>query len=295
MKRIAEPLVGTFLAAVLLLAGCYPPSTITSASGVASTPVAESLPPHLTPVPVPELAATVIATSPGEVRDSLPSTDGRWRVDLVVHPCVQTAEGKAAFDELRLVDLTNSADIIFAHQMYLCEGLGAFGLDALLWSSNTRYFYYTDAREGGPDGACSPWSPPVLRLDPLTLVTEKLESALASSQRDRIVGTQGQDIVIWDIEAGELGRLTPRTPWTNARFAWSPDGGAFAYLQSEHVCPPFGRSSVTLVSVAELAQTARLDSEHGFGSLRWEQPGAVVLTDAEGREWRLDATTGELH
>ena len=55
---------------------------------------------------------------------------------------------------LRIVEPASGVEYQIDSQLLNCGGLGAFGLEPLLWGADSRTLWYTTAREGGPDGAC---------------------------------------------------------------------------------------------------------------------------------------------
>lgn len=283
-------------AAALMLAACYPPPLggRDSSSAVVSPPPATGTATPGPPIgisPTPPLAATVVAISPGETRESLASRDGNWRADLVVHPCAETGEGENAFDELRLTETATGATRIIAHQLQYCGGLGAVGLDPLMWAANSRYLYYTDAREGVPDGGCGEWLPPLYRLDVRTGETSTLNSALGSPDHSRLLGTQGRALIVWDVEGGDGLRIHATADGVPvASLAWSPDGRRFAYLQAAQVCPPYGATTVAIVDASDGEQAVVLDAvEPGYGAVEWGEPGQLQLTGQTGQRMSIEA------
>lgn len=75
----------------------------------------------------------------------------------MIYDCVPVgAVEENAYEQLKLIQIDNSVAKIVDNQLRSCGGLGAFGLAGLFWSPNSSYFYYTNAREGVPDG-CGYW------------------------------------------------------------------------------------------------------------------------------------------
>ena len=182
----------------LLLTACYPPSY----APVTPSPDAPSPVALATPLPTPAEAAAVIFAVRPETQTEHLSPDGRWRAVVYTYPCVEVEGAQLAYDELRLISVDSGSDPLIAHQLQYCEGLGAIGLGGLFWSANSRYFFYTDARQGVPDGGCGPYTRPTFRLDVATLATQPLGSGPRSPDGTRLAAWQDGALVIWDLETG---------------------------------------------------------------------------------------------
>jgi hypothetical protein len=277
---------------ILLLAACYPPPY----SPAAPSPVALA-----TAAPTPAEAAAVVAAVRAETQTEHLSPDGRWRAVVYSHPCVEIDDVRLAYDELRLISVDSGSDPLVAHQLQNCEGLGAIGLGGLFWSANSRYFYYTDARQGVPDGGCGPFTRPTFRVDGATLETQRLGSGPRSPDGARLATWQEGALVFWDLESGATTRVLPVTSAEPpVVLAWSPDGQSLAYLQTESPCPPTGRATITRVNLQGLTQTVLLDTANlpgapqAFLGLAWDAHDTLRIMGMMGEEWRLDLTTGAL-
>ena len=122
--------------------------------------------PAPTPTPDPATQAIIAAVqgSSQPATTTYASPDGVWRVHLAVFACTPMEAGDIyAYETVSLAGM-DGADAIVDSQLINCGGLGAYGFDGLFWSDDSRYFYYTTAREGVPDG-CGDWQPPIWRLD----------------------------------------------------------------------------------------------------------------------------------
>ena len=82
-------------------------------------------------------------------------------------------------------------------QLISCGGLGAYGLAGSFWSGTSRFYYFTNAAHGVPDG-CGYWLPPLLRLDLTDWSITDLGSGTLSPNRLRMASLAG-----W--RAGDLG------------------------------------------------------------------------------------------
>jgi len=249
------------------------------------------------PVGTPDIAATVVAAQQPKSYGSFPSPDGKWRAEVIIYACVKTDEtSENAYEQLRLTQIAAGNQRIADSQLQHCGGLGAFGLAGLFWSSNSRYFYYTVAREGVPDG-CGYWERPIIRLDITSMTREYLGAGPLSPDKTKIATWQGQELVIWDIDGDEVGRTPALAPEAETGpIAWSPDSRALAYVQFASYCPLSGKSYVVRVDLPELEQTLLLESQMPtFGSLKWDSSSRLLLSDENGREWRYDLGSRELN
>ena len=209
----------------LLVSACKPaalPQNATQTIVASSTqaPDTPTLPPTprlatATPTSTPDFEATqagignaVMSAIPPRLYESYPSPDGQWRVEIIIYDCVQLAGGgdSNAYEELRLIEVSTGETKVVDSQLLNCGGLGAFGLEGRLWSPNSRYFYYTDARESWPDGGCGYWERPLLRFDVTKEGTESLGMGPFSPDRTKLATWQYEDIVVWGLDEGGLSR-----------------------------------------------------------------------------------------
>jgi len=248
-----------------------------------------------TPTVTPDIAATVIAMQQPRLYGSYPSPDGKWRAEVVIYECVRTGEVKEiAYEQLKLVQVANGDERIADAQLRYCGGLGAFGLAGLFWSPNGRYFYYTDAREGVPDG-CGYWKRPIIRLDSTSLDKEYLGAGSRSPDGGKIATWQGRELVVWNINGGEIARVPAIAEAQPGPIAWSPDSQALAYVQFASYCPLSGKSYVVHLDLLALKWTLLSESEKPtFGDVSWDVPNELVLFDENGKQWIYNFATQQL-
>jgi heat shock protein HslJ len=278
--------IQTVRGGVLLFAQATPIPEVTL-EGTTTTPPTRA---------TPDIATTVMAIEPPRLQGSCPSPNGEWRAEVVVYDCVRVGEvDEYAYEQLRLVQVSGGEEEIVASQLRYCGGLGAVGLDGLFWSPNSRYFYYTDAREGVPDG-CGYWERPVIRVDTIHQDVERLGGGPVSPDRSKLATWVGHELVAWDVNGGETARVPANAPDAGAGpIAWSPDSESLVYVQSASYCPLSGKSYVVRVDWSELRQTLLLESEMPtFGGVSWDVPGELSLFDEQGKEWRYSFVTQEL-
>lgn len=306
MRRLP---IGFFLLFLSSLVGCRPvsPREALTPTPLQATPLLHTLTPTYRPVPTATLTpmmptatfdiiGTVVAANQSEALPPLLSPDGNWRAEVSLYPCASIGgEGEFAYEQLTLIYLPNGSRTLADEQLQACGGLGAFGLKALFWSSNSRYLYYTNAREGVPDG-CGYWTPPYLRIDVTSMRSEMLGGGMLSPDRARLATWQGQELVLWDIDGGEIGRVSVLFPdLESGPLAWSPDGQALVYLQVETFCPLAGVSNLVLLELPDLKQSLLLASpQQSFGAVFWEVPSELRLLDEQGKEWRYNFNTKKI-
>ena len=246
--------------------------------------------------PTLDLTSTVMALSPPQQGEAYISPDKQWRVEGVTYACVQTDENaQHALDQLQLVQASTGYTKTIATQLQTCGGLGAFGLAGRFWSPNSRYFYYTDAREGTPDG-CGYWAGSLLRFDIQDQQTEPLGGGPQSPDGKKLATWQGAEVVVWDVDQGELTRKPAVMPnLSPGPIVWSPDSQALVYLQIATPCPPAGKSYGVRLDVATLKQTLLFTSERPtFAKISWKLADHLTLTAENEQHWRYTFSTQNL-
>ena len=301
------------LLSILLFTGC---------SSIATTPIVTTTP--ITPLAIkgsetsaatPDLSATeysiastaiveaILSTALPRLYKSYPSPDGKWQAEISIYDCINVDTGIDAdangYEQLQLIEVHGGEKQLVDSQLQNCSGLGAAGLEGLYWSSNSRYFYYTDARDGMPDGGCGYWDKPILRLDVNNLEIEQLGGGPLSPDGTKIVTWQGKELVIRDINEGrEVGRLSPyilNADTGTGDIAWSPDSQAFVYVQLESYCQLSGKSQIVHVDVSTLRQMILLESaEPTLARASWDAPDEIKLFDENGKQWIYDLGSKEL-
>ncbi|HSB65630.1 MAG TPA: hypothetical protein VLD65_03575 [Anaerolineales bacterium] len=256
------------------------------------------------PSPTPNLVATVIAAEPSRLYASYPSPDGMWRVDILIYDCIQTSKteeggwNENAYEQVRLVNLANGDEQVADEQLQFCGGLGAFGFDGRFWSPDSRYFYYTTARQGVPDG-CGYWEPPLYRIDTHALTTPQYVGMGTRSPDGKQLATWNwpeNSLTIWNIADGEIHHFPALEESAEiGPIAWSADSQTLVYLQVDSWCPLSGKSYLVWVDITNDKQTPLLESSSPtFGSIKWDKQNVLSLFDENGQEWHFDLQTREL-
>lgn len=268
---------------------------------VAPTPTLTQRP--RTPTPEPDYVTTLTSAEEPRTLSTTESSDGNWRTEVIRYECMGAQFEEKAYEELLLIDLGTGIAETVDTQLQNCGGLGASGLRGLFWSPSNQYFYYTGAAEGVPDG-CGYWFPPYRYLHLASRETGEIgggarspdDRLLAAWQGVAVPGTDQWrvDLVIWDIDQGELTRF-PDISEIGA-IAWSPTGAALAYLQSTWECGgQTGHFTVTLVDLAAGTRSPLITAdEPSIYAVAWTVPGQMTLTDTDYNEWILTLANQEL-
>lgn len=250
-----------------------------------------------TPTATPDIAGTVVAANKPKTLASYPSPDRKWQAVFTTYGrCTQGGGADMnAYEQLKLIQVDNQSEKVVDDQLQYCGGLGAYGLGGLFWSPNSRYFYYTNAREGMPEG-CGPWERPLVRLDTANWKIERLGGGPLSPNKTKIATWQGQELVVWDVTQGEIARTMVAVPDAiTGEIAWSPNGQSIVYLQTALDCYPWGKSYLVRLDLPKLKSSLLLESEKpSFWGVTWDAPNRLRLLDENGEKWQYNLVTQEL-
>ena len=211
------------------------------------------------------------------------------------HPCSAGAPGGSyRYDTLQLTDQTSGEHQILVDQLIACEGLGAYGLKGLFWAHTSRYFYFTNAASGGPDG-CGYWRPPMLRFDLADGKITNLGAGVISPDGFKFAAWLNDELVIWDLNGKQIGGAPPPVEHVFAGpIAWAPDGQSIAFLLSEGYCPP-GLTYIVRMRLSDFQPALFFASQDpSFVDIRWDMPNRVILNDESGDNWAYNFITGDL-
>lgn len=244
----------------------------------------------------PNIAATLTASTEPRILATYPSPDGSLVAEVLVHDCAMMTGGQEySYEQLRIVGSDGEATAV-ADQLLACGGLGAFGLEGLSWSPSGRYFYYTEAREGGPDGGCRPWTRPIVRLDLADNVRTVIDQAITSPDRTKVAGWVDGELVVYGPDGEETGRAAlPPGPPNVGPPEWSPDGTALAHVQFTSFCGETpGESTIVLVDANTFESRILIrQSAPEFESVSWLDSETLTLTGLMGSgQWEF-ALEGE--
>ena len=248
-----------------------------------------------TPTATPNHPETVIALKTPQSQESFRSPDGKWQAKIVVRTCLETpTPNDWGYEELRIRNLETEQETLADFQVIGCGGLGAYGLKGYSWSDDSRFFYYTDARQGVPDG-CGYWSQPYLAFDTQANKTIRIGGGAISPDEKLLAAWDKNEIVIWDWNRGEIA-CTPATfQAIRGPIAWSPGGQSLVFLQGANYCPP-GDTYLTRLDAPDFKPSfaEKLDVPD-FDKVRWQsQEELRLFTFMRGEEWRYVFATKKL-
>ncbi|MDW8325530.1 MAG: hypothetical protein RMK99_03085 [Anaerolineales bacterium] len=273
------------------------------ASATATTMALTSTP---TVTPTPNFSASqtaviqaIVATVQPTTFATYPSPDRQWRVEVVIYDCVRVEPGPdaTAYEQLRVIQ-TDGRIRVVADQVLACGGLGFYGFGGLAWSPNSRYFYFTDERSGAPDGGDCHWRRSVSRVDVATGLIEAVPAGPFSPDKTALAAIKASnEIALWSLDRGEIAIIPPMIPTaTLGAIAWSPDGQALVYVQTQFECYPFGTSYLVRLDLGNLQATLLLESKTpSFRYLEWGAPDRITLFDEGWQRWEFDLATRKLN
>ncbi|MGQ0603876.1 MAG: hypothetical protein ACT4QE_19520 [Anaerolineales bacterium] len=251
----------------------------------------------------PDFAATLIALQRPTLLESFVAPNGRWWAEAVRYECARLphvdpnlygADG-LALEQLKIVNVDDGSEKVVTQQLLNCGGLGAFGFGGRAWSLNSRYFYFTDTREGVPDGGVCHWNRTLLRVKVESGAVENLLPGVISPDKTLIAMPDGNELVLWGADNGEVTRLPGPAEGVVAQAAWSPDGESLIYLHTQSKCMPYDKATVVRIAWPSLEQTVLLESETpSFRALAFGVLNEIELTAEDGQLWRFDLITREL-
>ena len=248
-----------------------------------------------TPASLPTIVATIVALEQPKISISSRSPNGEWRADLTVYDCTKVGDGdEVAYDQINMVHLTDMSAVVVDFQVKSCEGFGARGLGPEFWSNNSRYFYYTTAIAGRPDG-CGYWQHPIYRFDVTSQTKEFIGAGTLSHDESKLAVWQHENLVVWDVNDGELMRIPGLAEVEKGPIAWGPESQTLVYLQFDSYCPLSGKSYVGYIDLSTGENTILLESEDPtFGDVHWVDIDKFALVDADRKEYTYDLETRQL-
>jgi hypothetical protein len=207
-----------------------------------------------------EIRAAVVAISEPQVIQEVAAPDGSQTAVVTAYPCVDIGGQEVSYERLDLINASTNETQLVAEQTIYCGGLGGYGLAILRWTENATFLYYTDAREGVPDGLTASWVPPIWRVQVADVQVTPLGQARFSPDGTQLVTwnqsqiqvlpADSDDVISFDVIPDGLQILS---------VLWLPDSTGILYLQAD---APFNsmRSVVTYLDLGTQAQTVLLDN-----------------------------------
>ena len=260
-----------------------------------------------TPSQTPNLEATadvnaLLATVQPRLYASYPSPNGKWLAEVIRYDCIdftfQDFASIIAYEQLKIIRLSDRTEKVVDDQLQYCDGIGKYGLGGLYWSTNNRYFYYTGSREGNPETCGEYWVDSIYRVDVVAQKVYYIGGGHLSPDKTKLAFWQDKEIVIWDINDDEIGRVQALIPDAiPGDISWSPDSQSIAYLQTTNVCAPdYGSTYIIRFDLPSLSQRLLFEQvSPGFGRLSWDTANKITLKDGRLNSWTYNLASKELN
>lgn len=219
-------------------------------------------------------------------------------MDVVIYDCTLVdadTEGENSLEQLFLVSTAaDGSQTLVDTQLLNCGGLGAAGLEGLFWTSDGSYFYYTDAREGVPDG-CGFWERPMHRFNINDRQTEYIGGGPISPDGSKIATWVNHDLTLWNLNGDRIASIAHPIPNAiHGPIAWSPSSLSVAYLLSEDYCP-LGTTYLVRMDLDALKPVVVLSSlAPSLAGISWDAPNRVILSDEQAAQWSYNFVFGQL-
>jgi hypothetical protein len=205
-----------------------------------------------------DVIAAVMAASQPVILQEVDAPAGLWRAQVTVYPCVDIGEQVASYETLAIIDLRTGETQTVAEQVINCGGLGAYGLAVRHWSDD--FLYYTDAREGMPDGMVTDWVSPLWRVQLADLEVERLGQAQFAPAGAWLVTWEAAQISVMPVNAGTASQFAPQPQDLQiVSVRWLPDSSGIIYIQTDTPMAST-RSTVTHIDLRDMTQTVLLDT-----------------------------------
>ena len=267
------------------------------------TATSQARPPTATPTrrppatPADAQSRLLTEVSP-RIHGSYPSPDGNWEAQVIIYDCTSVdpeAPGGNSLEQLVLIRLADSTRTLVDNQFIYCGGLGASGLEGRFWTNDSKFFFYTSAREGVPDGCGYFWARPLLRVDISDPKPTRFGASVISPDGKMIAAWISGQLEIWETSGGQIAMAqTPVSVASTGPIAWSPDNRSVAYLLSEEQCMT-GETYVVTMPLADMEPVLVITSENpSFFDLSWDNLNTLTLFDRERNAWSLNLMTGQL-
>jgi hypothetical protein len=206
--------------------------------------------------------------------------------------------GSTSYERLVIAGGAGPATLVDS-QLLNCGGLGAGGLDGRFWSPGGRVFYYTDAREGVPDGLDCGWQPSLWAWDVKTGEISGPYTATADGSRVAQIAKDAGGQAVVEVSDSDLAsprhyRL-PAAARPDGLPHWSPDGAWLALLDLPAGCghAPSAALALRLRDGHWLRQTPPAPDTALIG-LYWEVDTPAIRLGTFGGDLRWDLASDTL-
>jgi hypothetical protein len=197
-------------------------------------------------------------------------------------------------EQLKLVRIDDGSERIIETELYLCEGVGSWGLGGFFWSPSSRYFYYTHSREGMGEIDWV-WYRGISQLDTVSGIGTYLGAGPLSPDKIKFAFWQWpqKEFVVWGLDEGEILRLPGLIADTgDGPIAWSPDSQALVYIQGSLFEGHYYAVHVSLAEAKQKLLVELINSNDMW--VDWSEQNVIDLHDSYNHHWRYNLLTGEL-
>jgi hypothetical protein len=256
------------------------------------------------------IISTLISTVQPVVLETVNSPDNHWQAKIEKFDCTKIVAGEwyeNAYEVLQITHLQDQHIFSAADQLRYCQGTGYYGLGGLKWSPNSHYLYFTNAREGVPEGEGKfGWQRSIFRFDTSTSKTEYLGDGPFSPDRNKLavmeypieVGCKPGSLVVMKLDGDLLVQypvnLLQGSCWTGY-ITWLPGSNELYYIETicnkENQC----KSSFYHIDlVKDERKVLLIDHQPIFKEVTWEKPGYLTLVDENYKIWSYNMITAKL-
>lgn len=199
---------------------------------------------------------SVMSGSEALIYQTFPSPDERLQAEIIIYDCTVVDElGSFSYESLELIDVETGERQRIGEQLISCGGLGTFGLLVLRWSDDSRFLYYTDSREGVPDGWGGNGLRSIYRVDVESMQTERFREAAFSPDGHWIVVYDQESIILNSTDGSQRIDFPFTEPdlWLT-NLIWLPDSSGVLAIVADQ---PFlsTTSMVILIDIRNLSQS----------------------------------------
>lgn len=220
-------------------------------------------------------AAVIVAKGDAELVGRYPSPNGQWEVQIIQYDCVTIDGERMGYEMFKLVN-KSGYETVESAVTYTC-GYSSYGYDGLFWSDNSRYFYYTTARETHHETCEGGWSPSITRYDVQEKGTTIMGAGKLSPDGTKLatwMWDYGEEayLVVRDVNEGhEIGRFMPPDVGVNntGRVMWAANGTNVMYELVEEVCGEDGRAYMINGNLSDWTQT--IVAEMSADGISWNE------------------------
>lgn len=185
-------------------------------------------------------------------------------------------------------------------------GLGFTYPDALSWSADSRYLYYTNHQTVGDGCDLFPSGGDLYRFDVeagggVELLPSGLAASFALSPDETTIAytvQKGSEIMLTlrDVASyAEQSVAVATGSGQSGSIVWTADGTQLLLTVAFEPCQPTQANSIVAVDVAAVTAVTLIDKDpRQFTIVEFTEPNRATLKDKDGQSWLLDLDNGDL-